>query len=246
LITNAASEFSYTNRYAVSISRSAGTPLVGTGSWVEGVGNYCKARNVRLVSSGTTLFWIQNQTDAPNVTFYLMSATIGNPSSSSYASKALGTFTLTDTHEHPRGILRVGANILTMSPDGYVGLYSPADDHYSPYYQIVPSQGAYYTAGDGDCVLGFDHLNVWCLGTIYDSTIPRSAQIAHKIPGGQFTNRVYVAGGVPDNITPNSVLINSSDLEVSEISGKLLFDGSDMWMVQRSGTIYRISNPGMR
>lgn len=237
-------------------------PKSDTGSSLIGLGNSasCSAGDSvpaggRIVSDGDHIFWLARTDSNPAaVVVHLCSASISNPSTSSYTACAVGTAKDTTgsggCSSVPCGILNIGGStgVIAMStPDGQIYQFSKTDDEVRFCIQL-DNHSQYYSGSPVvyNTVLGHDGLNLWAhlVQTNIDAGTVRVAFA--KVPN----SLMFASNGGPlahQDYTASQVLTNLSTTPVADYEpGRILADNKDLWFVARDGFIARITNPGMR
>jgi hypothetical protein len=220
---------------------------LGSGSVVKGNGN-CGATegipaNGRLVSDGIHIFWLVRKPAFASIGSYLYSAKISDPTTSDYSEQTLVTDT--DIRALPSALYNYGGSsgtIVCAASNGSIYLFGKSQDIAYPCIQVEMYADA--NVLDYNAAMGFDGLNFW-IQTHQNQPHTTSRMAFLKIPStqcvygnAQVTLQSYTASQVLTGITSGVV----SDYE----SGRMLFDGVDMWFISRDGFLIRITNPGMR
>jgi hypothetical protein len=219
--------------------------LSGSTSYVETSG-YGSDRFRQIVSDGSFLYGLFAVDEGGgNKSIKLIRATIPNVSTNTIFS--IMSSTMSDWHEWPTSLLAIGDNVITHSPDGCFYLYSKSLGFVSKIGHLG-NLYHYGTSPDNEygVALGFDGKNVWA--SAVDTGLYLSSQIPchsfYPIPGAFFSRRGlrFAAGG--GEINPIQHRIDETDgVDQLKQTGKLLFDGVDMWFFLRQGKLFRITNP---
>lgn len=219
----------------------------GPGSYLSGYGDDANAR-CRPISDGSHLFWIGYQTIDATRKYYVMSASIADPSTSSYASKEItesGDYTTVDTWTHPKAIALVNDAILIISSDGTIKAWDPYEDTLLTIFGEIAAPQQPTLEGNQDVLVVDDGMNIWATSGHEDLGSVKNT-VAFKIPKGP---SAIIGGRITVlSLSPSSVVVRDDvpHESASEIGGRLLFDDRDLWFISRAGDVYRIVNPGAR
>lgn len=233
-----------------NISSNAGVIIIPKtgGAAVSGNGNATSASETagsgRIVSDGTTIFWLRRNAESMAEGVYLCSALISNPTTSNYSE------TLVTANPNPlllpSALHNYGGSygtVVCASPSGDLYLFVKSGDEIKAGVSIY-NHNLYTTTSDYNSVMGFDGINFWLQVHQEDEGYSTRRLAFIKIPATEC---------IKSNCTPSSdlvarrVLTNLTTTPVTgDEPGRFLFDGADMWFVSRSGVICRITNPGIR
>lgn len=232
----------------VYIATSAGA-LVGhgNGSWITGHGDSCDSR-ARLVYAAGHVWIIQYQSGTTRY-YHLISFKVTSPSTSDFATLDLGDFDQDETWTHPKALVWVNNGFTIMNGKGEIQLYEPVGPVYNEVFGVVDIDPAPNFEGNQDVLLTHDGQNVWALlGHTSTGPVFIERHVAYKIPAGGLKS----IGVEPTSMSlaRGAVVIesqaNDAAIEETDIGGRLLFDGMDVWCILRSGMVFRITNPGGR
>lgn len=232
-----------TARTTVVINSSTGA-IIGTGhgSYVSGTGDSSASRS-QPVSDGTSIYWLQYQAGA-SWTYYVMSATITDPTTFPAASLAIGNFVAGDTWKHPRALAVIRGEVFIITGEGKIHSASKGP----AFPAFVPTLPFPVSEGNQDIMSVYDGLNLWYSMACTDGTAGVIKYVMVKVPSGILCMDLVDADNDPLSFTPGVVALTDGVVEedASNKGGRLLFDGHDLWLVLREGSAYRITNPGAR
>jgi hypothetical protein len=228
----------------VILSKLGSTRLTGNGNCTI---SSSVAANGRLVSDGVHVYWLSRR---PNNGFEvsLFSAKISDPTTSDYSSHVV--FTDTYARAVPHGLYNIGGSstgsIACVAPTGGIWLFNKEHDEVLPALQLSGITAP--SAVDYSCVCGSDGINVWIQTHSYNVGYDTNKLVFVKVPMAVLTSsNCQGSGGSLASFTPSIVHASTSLGLIEEYeSGRMLFDGVDMWFVSRSGFAVRITAPGMR
>jgi hypothetical protein len=230
-----------------TITKATGVLIgTGTGSYASGYGDRAD-RRVRPISFVLHTWWIQWQTNGANRDYYLMSAKHSDPTTSTYASKALGSFVTADGHTHPKALVQVNNGIAVLNAIGEIAFYEPYPDSLVTAFAATVAEPDPNYEGDQDVLSAHDGLNIW-FSSAHSEVGPVINPVLYKIPVGPFA---IVGASSAIDIQAHPVVIDGFDgvspgVEPSDSEGRLLFDGRHLWYIKRNGMFFRITNPGAR
>jgi hypothetical protein len=230
-------------RGIIIVAKSSGSALFGTGSWVSGSGDSTDYKCSKLVSNGSHVFWIGFQDNSPSANeWFLHSASISDPTTSSYSSVSLVTTEY--WYEAPTGILRLGQNIITSTVSGEFRLTVISSGATVTLFTVPSDFVPYATVGDAyDSDIGFDGMNVWVRLLRQDASSAQDTMLL-QIPAMEFGARAEYLS-TPERTFPTHHIELNSAVTAYPV-GHMMFDGNDLWLALRGGTILRIANPGAR
>lgn len=235
-------------RHGVAIiAKSSGGVTLGHGNntvYTTAAGS--KPRRGHIVSDGSHIWWLGCKGVFPD-DIYLVSAKISDPTTSDYSILEVAT-DVADTAKWLlwHGLTNIGGSdgaIIYHNRQGLIESFNKAEDAKGLSLELSAINYAAYTGGgsvDYDMPVGFDGLNLWIPHLIPESAGDSGAVFFHKVSAAHFTSAArFDITTWP--IYPEVVSINYDTQETAYKSGKMIFDGRDMWVVFRSGEVYRLT-----
>lgn len=147
----------------------------------------------------------------------------------------------------PTGMVVVGENVVISNALGCLWIYSMLDHEVYDVAKVEGSIALVDPHDDYGIMLGFDGLNVWGVFLeLNEDPAPDTVHWeAYKISAAYFNRHNRNTDFT--NVAPVSrVHIDFDDVSSNAPNGRWVFDGRDMWLVFRSGQIFRICAPGLR
>lgn len=239
-----------TKRILYTINSTDGSLVgSGTGSWVTGYGDECANSHFRPIYYAGHVWWIQYNTVSSDRHFYLMSAKVSAPSTSDYSSIDLGSPVATsDTWLHPKALAQANGGLAVINAAGVVGYVrmSMSPTYVAGLLSIV-GEPAPNMEGDQDVLTTNDGQNVWVLSA-HATAGPVYRPVLYCIPTASLRQIGVVINPASAllAIPINTEATDPAEVEETDIGGRLLFDGMDVWCILRSGMVFRITNPGGR
>jgi hypothetical protein len=220
---------------------------IGTGSYVSGTADL--NHGYKMVTDRTHVYWMGKQQGSGVYDFYLLSAKITDPTTSDYATKQIAdSLDAADVWTWPKALSVVRGNPIMAAPNGIFWMFRTDTGaiwkQYDFSFSFLPS--GLGQAPDGDCMLGFDNLNMWFITPLNSAMVTDGFWVAFKIPLGYFSQYISAASEFEMGSIPFLVIDSESIDTTVSIGGRLHFDGRDMEFVTRNGSVFRITAPGLR
>lgn len=237
-------EYPAANDVSIGILSKTGLVYaVGEGTGLGGALGV-SGKRAKIVSSGTHIFWLATDAFAGTTSTYLASASIADPTTSSYALALIISLSTTDYWAQPKGILATWDVVIISTPAGGIINFPLHIGTGSHLVAQIDALNEYQTSDYG-VALGTDGINLWHQTISYNAVYPSTFFTFSKIPLGM-VGPMAVSSSWPTSYYANRIHSTLNDVETTNRPGDLIHDGRDLWWVGIDGTIARISNPGAR